>query len=175
MFVHKTIDELLGMLKEPKLVYYDYTLGVPLGEALLHPLDDYRFWINQANHPLINLHKEMQKNNLDFLYDPVAEMVANALRHGNKNEGLQNYTPNGDPLKSLSMKIFTGDNGLLFRVRNEGEGFDYEKTLENLEKTGGFFQQRGFCGNGMKMLASPRFFVSYEDKGRATNLLQLYS
>lgn len=169
LFIDATVEELLDQLIEPKLVYYDYAQGVPLSEAMNHPQDDFRFWVNLLNKPLTNLYEFMKQNGLVFLYEPVAEMVANASHHGNKRYNSIHNAPNGDPLKSLSVKVFTGRRGILFRVRNEGAGFDHKKMLLHFEE--GRHSLNLLGGNGTRILANPGFCVSYEDSGRVTNLL----
>ena len=171
MFTNQTIDELLVKLDNPEMIYYDYIPAVPLAEALQHPADDFKFWTNLPNKPLRNLYTYMQQNSLEYLYEPAAEMVANALRHGNKYSICP--APNGDPMKSLSIKIFKGNNGILFRVRNEGTGFDYQQMLAQFAE-GTTHSANILGGNGIRMLANPDLLVSYEDKGRITNLLYLF-
>ncbi|MBI5393516.1 hypothetical protein HZA96_06630 [Candidatus Woesearchaeota archaeon] len=167
MFTTKTIDELLAQLESSELIYYDYTPAVSVVEALKHTPDDFRFWTNLPNKPLKDLYKFMLENNITFVYDFVAEMTANALRHGNKYS-LQ-PAPNGDPLKSCSIKIFKGNNGLVFRVRNEGNGFNYQQMLDQFAE-GKTHSANILGGNGTRILTHPMIIVSYEDNGRTTNL-----
>src|SRR3989344_4894936 len=170
MFVQESIDTLLEKLEQPQLVYYDFTAGVSIGEALQHPHDDFRFWINSPNKPLKDLYCFIAESKYHFLHEPIFEMVANSVRHG--NSGSIRNAPNGDPLKSLSIKVFEGNNGVVVRVRNEGTGFDYQAVLQKIN-LGNRHSQNVLGGNGLRMLAQPYLFISYEDKGRAINLLYL--
>ncbi len=167
MFTDATMDDLLERLNDPALSFYTYLPAVSVGEALYHPPDDFRFWTNRANTPMKEIAGFMQQKGLSGLYEVVAEMVANAGRHGNKNS--LHPAPNGDPLKSLSVKVFLANNGMLCRVRNEGEGFDYQRKTQEL--TEGTHSASILGGNGMRMLNASALTVSYEDAGRATNLL----
>ncbi len=169
MFTDERIDQLLSELENPKLVYYDYQPGASVDEALSHPEGDFQFWTNRTNQPLIGLYRFMLDANMESLYEPAAEMVANACRHGNKDS--LKPAPNGDPMKSLSIKVFTGKNGVLFRVRNEGLGFDYQNMLQQFKS--GSHSKNSLGGNGIRILAHPQLVVSYEDEGRITNLLYL--
>ena len=62
----------------------------------------------------------------------VTEAVTNAIEHGNKNE----------INKSVYVNYKTTDNKLIFKIKDEGEGFDFKNipdpTLpENIEKENG--------------------------------------
>ncbi len=62
----------------------------------------------------------------------VTEAVNNAIYHGNK----------GDAKKNVHISIHLEENELTFKIKDEGEGFDFENlpdptAPENLEKIGG--------------------------------------
>ena len=171
MFVEKGIDELLEMLDEPELVYYYYRPSLPVGEALKHSPNDYKFWVNHCFWDMKHLNWFMYDNGLGFLLIPVSELLGNALIHG--NSGAMHNAPNGDPLKSLSVKVFLAKNGLLVRVRNEGEGFDYKDVIDRF-RNGREYASHVLGGNGMINFDHPDLLVSYEDNGRTSNILYVF-
>lgn len=170
MFTEHNIDQLLSKFDRPELEYYEYAVGASVEEGLSHSADDFRFWTNRANKPILALYKKVHEMRLQRLWEPVAELVANSLRHG--NAGSLYPAPNGDPLKSLSVKVFTANNGVLFRVRSDGEGFDYTQVIAKV-LDGEKHSKSVLGGNGMRMLMHPALLVSYEDEGRVSNLLYL--
>ena len=63
---------------------------------------------------LVNKHKLSPDKHGNILIS-VTEAVTNAIRHGNCN----------DETKKVELEIEEKDDGLAFRVSDEGEGFDY--------------------------------------------------
>ena len=87
----------------------------------------------------------------------VTESVNNAIKHGNKNLKSKNV--------SITLKL--NDDRILFRVQDEGNGFDYHNlpdptAPENLEKPSG----RGIFL--MKHLADE---VEFSENGRIVDLV----
>ena len=86
----------------------------------------------------------------------VTESVNNAIRHGND---LQN---NKNVLLTLQLK----DNIIIFTVRDEGKGFDFENlpdptAPENLDKPG---------GRGIFLMRHLADEVKFRDEGRVVEL-----
>ncbi len=86
----------------------------------------------------------------------VTEAVNNAIKHGNGS----------DKSKNVFLSLLLNENLILFIIKDEGSGFDYENLLdptapENLEKPGG----RGIFL--MKNLADE---VNFKENGRIVEL-----
>lgn len=87
----------------------------------------------------------------------VTESVNNAIKHGN----------NGLKTKNVSISLKLNEDRILFRIKDEGKGFDYHNlpdptAPENLEKPSG----RGIFL--MKHLADE---VVFSDKGTVVDLI----
>ena len=87
----------------------------------------------------------------------VTEGVNNAIQHGNKN----------DKKKNVSIVLQLDENQIVFRIMDEGEGFDYHHlpdptSPENLAKPGGrgIFLMRHLCDG-----------VNFVDDGRTVELV----
>src|SRR3989338_4262727 len=120
MFVSKTFEEMLAMLYEPVLEYYDFRCGTFPMEALSHKTDDLAFWTNLPSSQVSRLYRFFEGAGLMYFWNPVSELVGNAARHGNYCKNFPERCHNGDPMKSMSVKVFTGTNGFLVHARSEG-------------------------------------------------------
>lgn len=86
----------------------------------------------------------------------VTEAVNNAINHGNKQ----------DPDKEVNVDFSIDNGSLSFKVKDEGEGFDYDHLPdptdpENLEK---------ISGRGVFLMKNLADEVSFEDDGRIVEL-----
>jgi len=98
------------------------------------------------NHPLLSKH-----------YELIAEMLLNATSRGNNN----------DPNLSASVKVILGEKGWIVRIRDSGEGFDYNKVLRYDSYQG--------TGNGFRLLRKhDELEFSFQDGGRTFNLMGFY-
>lgn len=86
----------------------------------------------------------------------VTESVNNAIKHGNNN----------DKAKSVALSLSLEDSNIKFRIKDEGNGFDYE-TLpdptapENIEKIG---------GRGIFLMKHLSDEVKFKDNGSCVEL-----
>ncbi len=86
----------------------------------------------------------------------VTEAVNNAINHGNKL----------NPDKKVDVDLTVDNGSLVFKIKDEGEGFDYD-TLpdptdpENLEK---------ISGRGVFLMKNLADEVTFEDDGRIVEL-----
>ena len=85
------------------------------------------------------------------------EAVNNAIIHGNKT----------DQSKKVYVFIETGDKELKIKVKDEGEGFDYEKipdptAPENLEN---------IHGRGVFLMSRLSDEISFEDRGSTVEMV----
>ena len=86
----------------------------------------------------------------------VTEAVNNAIRHG--NQGLKN--------KNVSLTLSIMDKTIRFRIKDEGNGFDYENlpdptAPENIEKPG---------GRGIFLMRHLSDDVTFSDGGKVVEL-----
>ena len=86
----------------------------------------------------------------------VTEAVNNAIKHGNAN----------DKGKNVHLALSLDESMIRFVVKDEGEGFDYEKlpdptSPKNLEKLG---------GRGIFLMKHLSDEVDFKDKGRVVEL-----
>jgi serine/threonine-protein kinase RsbW len=99
-----------------------------------------------------NVHEDYYGNILIAL----TEAVNNAIQHGNKQ----------DPSKSITVSFGTKKDLLMFTVKDEGEGFDFENLPdptdpENLEKP---------HGRGVFLMRNLADEVNFHDNGRVVEL-----
>jgi len=87
----------------------------------------------------------------------VTEGVNNAIQHGNKN----------DKTKNVSISLTLDEGQIIFRIRDQGEGFDHHNlpdptSPENISKPGGrgIFLMRHLCDG-----------VNFIDNGRVVELI----
>lgn len=86
----------------------------------------------------------------------VTEAVNNAINHGNKL----------NPDKKVDVDFSVNDGSLVFKIKDEGEGFDYDglpdpTDPENLEK---------ISGRGVFLMKNLADEVAFEDEGRQVEL-----
>ncbi|OFX51419.1 MAG: serine/threonine protein kinase [Bacteroidetes bacterium GWA2_30_7] len=86
----------------------------------------------------------------------IIEAVNNAILHGNKL----------DPQKNVHFSYLIKDNDIIFTIRDEGNGFDYNKVpdptiLENIEKP---------HGRGVFLMSKLSDNISFEKNGTIVNL-----
>lgn len=88
----------------------------------------------------------------------VTEAVNNAIRHGNKGNASKNV--------SLKLSLYQDEGLILFRVEDEGTGFDFRNlpdptAPENLEKPG---------GRGIFLMKHLSDEVDFSENGRVVEL-----
>ena len=88
--------------------------------------------------------------------------LENAYAHGNK----------GDESLPISIKVFEGIKGLVVRIRDSGEGFDFKKTQKKFENEEKYYN--GF-GGGFKRYNQKEYLVSFENKGTTINILYFFN
>jgi serine/threonine-protein kinase RsbW len=81
----------------------------------------------------------------------LTEAFNNALIHGNKNK----------PEKFIDINFEQGPNGLMFTVKDEGEGFDYKK-IPDVKDDG---KEKVFPGRGLFLIKTLSDDVNFNAKG----------
>ena len=91
----------------------------------------------------------------------VDELLYNSFCWGNKF----------DPNLIYSAKVFGGKKGLVLKIKDSGEGFNWEETILN-----GLCKNGGSGGNELRDMVVrhlDKFSWNYEDKGTTFNLMLL--
>ncbi|MCX8147353.1 MAG: hypothetical protein N3D84_02710 [Candidatus Woesearchaeota archaeon] len=101
-------------------------------------------------------------NNSSKIFDsrcPLSTSIENAYNRGNLK---QSYP--------LSVKLFFGDNGFILRVRDSGNGFDFNETQRKYER-----KERYFCGGGagFRSYNNSLAEVSFEGNGNIINIMYI--
>lgn len=102
---------------------------------------------------------EINKVNQDYygnILIAITEAVNNAIVHGNKK----------DPLKKFSVVCASDEEKLTFRVKDQGQGFDFDNLPDptdpaNIEKPN---------GRGVFLMRNLADEVNFEDNGRVVEL-----
>ena len=75
----------------------------------------------------------------------------------------------GDANRAL--KSFFGKKGIVFRIRDEGEGFDYKEKIRLMEQGRVYYKNDG--GSGLKLQNMLPHIYSYEGDGSIINICVL--
>ncbi len=81
----------------------------------------------------------------------------NSILYGNKK----------DMELPLKVKCFKGLKGVVIRIEDSGEGFDFKETQRKWKKGDKYYQNGG---NGWKFFNRPSVQVSFEGKGNIINI-----
>jgi len=79
-----------------------------------------------------------------------------------------------DTYLPISLKIFSGENGSIVRIRDSGEGFLYQDKIAKMEKGERYFSPFTH-GKGMYTMNEPGIQVAYEGAGNIINIMLLGS
>ena len=92
----------------------------------------------------------------------ILEAVKNAIIHGNKN----------NPAKQVKICFKSIQNGLCFRISDQGKGFDFKNVQNPLEAEDGLIEN---VGKGIFLIRSLADHVSYNSKGNVVEIVFLIS
>jgi serine/threonine-protein kinase RsbW len=92
----------------------------------------------------------------------ILEAVKNAIIHGNKN----------NPAKQVKICFKSIQNGLCFRISDQGKGFDFKNVKNPLEAEDGLIEN---VGKGIFLIRSLADHVSYNSKGNVVEIVFLIS
>ncbi len=95
----------------------------------------------------------------NLMYTVLTQAFENALTRGNHTDSSQ----------YLSLKIFSGSQGCIFRIRDSGNGFPYRAFIELLHQNN-FSYRHGF-GTGLIVMDFPQYEVAYERNGSIINIM----
>jgi hypothetical protein len=91
-----------------------------------------------------------------------SEALSNAFVHGHRR----------DPGRAIEITCRVGRHGLVFSIRDSGDGFDVDQTMARMSAAGTYYS---YAGNGLRALSTAEGVVaSYTDRGRCLHLRILY-
>ena len=150
VFVNRTLGEMLDKIKFTHLGLYEIVIPEKNGQFE----GGYTRPNSKLYHEIRQAVKERTGRSLDGFLN---ESIANAMGRGNQNT---TYLP-------VSFKLFFGEKGIVFRMRDSGEGFDYTSKIRQLRSGEKYFQN---SGAGLAMLEKSPFEASYEGNGNILNI-----
>jgi hypothetical protein len=90
-------------------------------------------------------------------YFPLLEVFYNAFERGNKRrEDLP-----------IQVEVFSGSKGMVLRITDAGEGFDFRDVMEKRKSGEKYFNSDG---HGLNVLDLSGFNVAYEGRGNVVNM-----
>jgi hypothetical protein len=185
-FVEKTLDE---MLEEIEFIDFGiYDIIIPQSrthvdiDSPLAITNKYREDLIEHTHQYIpnlivrDVNKTKKEDPIsvhipeaDLTYFAVGKMLVgltfameNAYTRGNNYPRYEERTNEG--YLPFTVKSFCGNKGIVFRVRDSGEGFDYEGAIAMIP-------QRNDRLHGMKLLKEAIAEISYEGEGNIVNIM----
>jgi two-component sensor histidine kinase len=88
----------------------------------------------------------------------LSEALSNAFVHGHRR----------DQYQAIEVACQVGENGLLFSIRDQGQGFDLMRAMAELARGGTYFHM---AGNGLRALAQkPGVIASYDNGGSVLHI-----
>lgn len=90
------------------------------------------------------------------------------------NFALENACVRGnrcDESLPIILEIFEGKKGIVARVTDSGEGFDFKEVQKRFENGEKYYSG---CGFGFKAYNEKEFLVSFENDGKMVNILYFF-
>jgi len=91
----------------------------------------------------------------------LCEALSNAFSHAHGK----------DPDKLITVRVYKGEQGLLIRIKDCGNGFDVQFVIKQYAKGKTYYHT---AGNGLHNMVISPFDIFYTDNGAAFNLLYLF-
>ena len=157
VLVNKSLDSMLDKIKCTELTSFDFfnldeiLPGEFSGNPLIYLFGSSGYWVE--------LMKELGPNFYQNLNGPIGHALENAFLRGNEKK---RYLP-------VSLKVFSGRRGKVVRIRDSGQGFDFNRKI-NLMRAGNqnYFNGKG---RGLRTMDKPGALVSYEGNGNTINIM----
>ncbi|GEM_PF-4007756 len=163
-FTEKSLEQMFEEIQEPQCILFDYWCPqehpkrhqIRTENETLHYLDISKLYLTEIINRIPQTVGVIPDN---LMYTVLTQAFENALTRGNQTE-LSQY---------LSLKLFTGKEGCVFRIRDSGNGFLYRAFIELMHKNDRSYHQ-GF-GTGLIVMDFPQYEVAYEGNGSIINIL----
>jgi len=150
-FVDKTLDEMLKEIGFNEFGTYDIIIPEENGRVVAGTEVD----LTYKQHKILeDIAKQMDNH---YAYYVIGELILNGLCRGNKK---QSYLP-------ISIKIFEGDKGIVIRIRDSGEGFNFKEKIRQMKNGETYYQ---YTGGGLRLSDKVSDEVSYEGNGSIVNV-----
>ncbi len=157
--VKKSLEEMLDEIGFESFARYDFLVPLEMHWKVLFTFDDYLGELSRfLNTFSIEITDGTGRGDGDC---PTAAALSNAYSHGNKEQ--DEY--------AITVKVFTGKRGAVIRIRDSGEGFDFEETARKFESGERYFY---YAGGGFRTYATAVAEVAFERKGSTVNLMYLF-
>ncbi|MFH1276167.1 MAG: hypothetical protein ABIH82_03575 [Candidatus Woesearchaeota archaeon] len=164
VFTKKTFDQMLEEIDVSGFVYFSFESPLEVPES--HKSRDegrLGYYLN-VEQKVVDILLSNIPSNSGIIPDRLLEAaihlsLENSLTRGHNCEL---YLP-------YSIKLFAGREGVVFRIRDSGSGFDYQRHIPEKE-AGGRGLTKG-AGIGTIILTSPVFEACYEGTGSVLNIM----
>jgi len=162
VLLNKTFEEMLEDIEFTSVGFYDILIPDKHQEFFLNmdpPVLNNYFYQLIGN--AINKEGDNDINStqvLDATRILLDETILNSLWRGNQE---LRYLP-------VSLKSFFGKKGIVLRIRDDGEGFDYKEKIRLMEQGRVYYKNEG--GSGLKLQNMLPHVYSYEGDGNIINI-----
>lgn len=160
--VSKSLDEMLDEINATACTYFDYWRPIEHPErhrtreelhGYVDILDSY------VDEILKTLSPETGVSSDNLLATVLVQAFENALTRGNQR----------NLCAPISFKIFEGSAGVVFRIQDNGAGFDYAALLARRRQGDRSYIQGS--GLGLTVMEYPQYEVAFEGKGNIVNIM----
>ena len=165
MFLNLTTPEAFAIIGSPNIIRKDEVIPKQFPECPNTPYQPEYDWLFQYERDLAAfLGKWLSSYRYELIGEKgiLCEALSNAFSHGNRK----------DPFKTIQVRIWLGENGLLVKIKDNGDGFNVRETYERYRKRKRYY---ALAGNGMRLMAeSENFGVFYDAGGTIFYMLYLF-
>jgi len=198
VFVNKSLEQMMEEIKFNRIIFFDFWSPMEHKERWHFSAIEYEFGIDlvtnvQTKYVNQNLEEHIPEtqNSINYsnkwnqLFTMVGLALENALTRGHEMFYALSKKESDDLIKGLSelpskcftnidlpisIKIFSGEEGYIVRVRDSGKGFSYQECIQ--KKRNGEHYGKTF-GTGLRVMDEPGIEISYEGTGSVINIMIL--
>lgn len=162
--IEKSLDQMLEEIQDGQCIFFDYWKPQESPQRHQTRTENNSLTYLDISKPYLTeiINKIPQTTGVipdNLMYTVLTQAFENALTRGNQTE-LSQY---------LSLKIFTGKDGCVFRIRDSGNGFPYRAFIELMHQNDRSYRH-GFA-TGLIVMDFPQYEVAYEGNGSIINLM----
>jgi len=164
VFIDKPLEIMLEEIGFNSFLRFDYLVPQEEIERYdqgqnLHPDNKYIIEVLQS---IASNGKKLDSSQLMNIGYMVGFVLENAFTHGNQRS--IDFP--------VSLKVLSGDHGVVVRIRDAGIGFDFKEKINQMRAgDSNYFTGAGY---GLQMIDRSSVQVGYEDKGSTVNLMHLF-
>lgn len=143
-----TFEEMLGMIEINELI----------GHKIIPGKNDYYDYLDKLQDRIRKKEKFWNSEiPLFYFYAQTGLGLENAFIHGKK---------------PVILNAFRGEKGIIIRIEDCGEGFNFKKVQKNYMQRTKYFKNKGM---GFESYNKNGYLVSFENKGRTLNMLYFFN